>query len=490
MKLKRLTFLLLTFLFIFVLSEPFLTLTTAAAAPSVKEKEVTLYTDSDTYKIKYNNVADDATLKFKSSKRSVVTIKKSKVTPKGPGKATVTIKVKQNGKSYTLKVKFTVLDASQKQSSKPDYDALALERVAELKKSAVDKGNTIFRFEGDVLQTSDDVTNKIFSQASKYYSSYFSLCVNSLDILRSEQEYLDMFPGISTIVFDDVRIYKNTIAVKVTVERKGSSFNSDEFVIDCVLSNGNTSYLTSSQKALYDKVLSLAKSLKGKDEYTTVKNIHDYLVLNIAYPSSYSGDAVHTLDYALNKGVCVCDGYSKAFYFLCKASGIDAILLSGDAVNSSGNSESHAWNKVKINDKWYSIDVTWDDPFPDVPGQVKTNYFLITDKDISINHFWDNTGLPVADSTDLGIIYSTYGSLPSVSGSSETIDYISSKVSGKLGDSFDVTFEFVEKTGSKAITTKVQDLLKGYHNSYGCGYSYSTESAGFYGTYYKVRIYR
>ena len=490
MKLKRLTFLLLTFLFIFVLSEPFLTLTTAATAPSVKEKEVTLYTDSDTYKIKYNNVADDATLKFKSSKRSVVTVKKSKVTPKGPGKATVTIKVKQNGKSYTLKVKFTVLDASQKQSLKTDYDALALERVAELKKNAVDKGNTILRFEGDVLQTSDDVTNKIFSQASKYYSSYFSLCVNSLDILKSEQEYLDMFPGIYSIVFDDVRIYKNTIAVKVTVERKGSNFNSDEFVIDCILSNGNTSYLTSSQKALYDKVLSLAKSLKGKDEYTTVKNIHDYLVLNIAYPSSYSGDAVHTLDYALNKGVCVCDGYSKAFYFLCKASGIDAILLSGDAVNSSGNSESHAWNKVKINGKWYCVDVTWDDPFPDVPGQVKDNYFLITDTDIGNNHFWDNTGLPSAKSTDLGPIYAAYGHLPSVSGKTETVEYIKSRVSEVWDTHFEIVLEFTEKTGSDNVAEYVVQLINNYHSNNNCGYSYSYESAGFFGMYYKIRIYK
>ena len=490
MKLKRLSFLLFTLIFIFVLNTPSVTMTTAASAPSVKEKAVTLYTDSDAYKIKYNNVAADAKLKFKSSNKSVVTVKKSKVTPKGPGKATVTIKISQNGKKYNLKVKFTVLQASEGQSSINDYDALAAKRIAELKKIAVDQGYTKLNFEGELLKTSDDVANRIFSKAKLSPSYYFSLCVNSLDIIRSEQEYLDMFPGLSSIIFEEVRIYINTIAIKVSTKWKHNNFFEEEFAIDCVLSNGKTSYLTTAEKALYDRVLSLAKSLKGEDEYTTVKNIHDYLVLNIAYPASYSGDAVHSLDYALNKGVCVCDGYAKAFYFLCKASGIESVLIQGNAVNSAGKPEGHAWNKVKINGKWYCIDVTWDDPFPDVPGQVKDHYFLITDKDLSTDHSWDDTGLPTADSTDLGIVYSTYGKLHSVSGSSETLDYIASQVSDKLGGSFDVTFEFVEKTGSSTICSKTENLLQNYHTAYGCGYSYHSEGAGFYGMYYKIRIFR
>ena len=37
-------------------------------------------------------------------------------------------------------------------------------------------------------------------------------------------------------------------------------------------------------------------------------------------------------------------------------------IISGIGTNSDGETESHAWNYVQIEGKWYAIDVTWDDP--------------------------------------------------------------------------------------------------------------------------------
>lgn len=36
--------------------------------------------------------------------------------------------------------------------------------------------------------------------------------------------------------------------------------------------------------------------------------------------------------------------------------------MSGTARNSEDKTESHAWNYVQINENWYAVDVTWDDP--------------------------------------------------------------------------------------------------------------------------------
>jgi len=472
---------------VFMLAQPFYTEVRAASTPAARKKKVTLYTDSEAYTIKFKNVSKKAVIKYSSSNKSVVTVKKGVVTPKGAGKATVTAKITQNNNTYKVKVKFTVLEA-EKTVELPDYDALAAERQKELESIAVRKENTILNLKGAaVAATSQEISDTVYSHANKY--SIFYLYPSKLSLLRSEKEYMDMFPAISDLKFTEVVFYKNAIMVKVTSVSPWGGYE-DEYAIDSALSTGNTSYLSDTELSLYNKITALSKELKGSDEYETVKNIHDHLVLNIAYPSSWSGMGVHTADYALNKGVCVCDGYSKAFYFLCKASGIESVLVRGNAINSSGRNESHAWNKVKINKKWYNADVTWDDPTPDVAGQIKYFYFLITDKDISANHSWDNTGFPEAVSTDLAPIYKEFADTVRLSGSSEVSKYISSSVSEAYASHFTCELEFLDSTSDNSVAETVKTLLNKYNRENNCGYNYSSESAGIFGRLYKIKIYK
>ena len=43
---------------------------------------------------------------------------------------------------------------------------------------------------------------------------------------------------------------------------------------------------------------------------------------------------------------------------------------------------NHIWNLIKIDGKWYHVDVTWDDPIMDKPGRVKHDNFLRSDDGI------------------------------------------------------------------------------------------------------------
>ena len=53
----------------------------------------------------------------------------------------------------------------------------------------------------------------------------------------------------------------------------------------------------------------------------------------------------------------VCEGYARAFKMLCDEAGIPCALISG-----KGNGGAHMWNAVQMDDeKWYGVDVTWDD---------------------------------------------------------------------------------------------------------------------------------
>ena len=121
-------------------------------------------------------------------------------------------------------------------------------------------------------------------------------------------------------------------------------------------------------------------SLKGTD-YQNMLYIHDYLVDNLDYDSTYDKIGSYSIYGALVEKKCVCEGYAKAFKYLANCAGYECELMQGKATNNSGETENHAWNCIKLNDKWYEVDVTWDDPII-IGGNGRTNnnikyrYFL------------------------------------------------------------------------------------------------------------------
>ncbi len=74
---------------------------------------------------------------------------------------------------------------------------------------------------------------------------------------------------------------------------------------------------------------------------------------------------------ALVNKVAVCEGYSKAYMYLMNRLGIHTELIDSHTLN-------HAWNIVTIDGKRYHVDVTHDDPTPDLLGRVKHNHFLLS----------------------------------------------------------------------------------------------------------------
>lgn len=466
----------------------------AASKPAVSKKKVTIYTDSDPYTIKIKNLSDSATIKYKSSNKKIITVsKKGVVKPVGTGKASVKATVTQNGNTYKLKTVFTVKEA--KKTSSPtaaEYKKMAQALIKELDAKAevipYPVTITVDGTDAKAIFNQEILDRYIFNESRYSYSQSYP-CITSLDLLRSYEEYMAMYPSITSIEFTKVWKYENIIELEMVMSVDSILFN-DEYAIENAINSGDTSYLSSDELALYKKLSSLAKELKGKSEYATVKNIHDYLVLNTLYPSSYSGNAVHTVAYTVNEGKAVCDGYAKTFYFLCKLNGIDCVTVTGDATNSDGRTETHAWNKVKINDKWYALDVTWDDPFPDEKGRVLYGYFLVTDEDMNKNHKTKNQNLPEAASKDLGIIYKRYTDAVPLSSPAEVKKYMSSRIDEVLGRTYDLTFQFLYTKNDTPIEDTISDVLYSYHTKYGCGYSMNGEGAGILGTAYTVRVYK
>lgn len=85
----------------------------AVVAPSVKTSKTTLYVGYKTHKISFQNLAKNAVITYKSNKTNVASVSsKGVVKAVKAGSATITATIKQNSKSYDLKITVTVKNPS------------------------------------------------------------------------------------------------------------------------------------------------------------------------------------------------------------------------------------------------------------------------------------------------------------------------------------------------------------------------------------------
>lgn len=97
------------------------------------------------------------------------------------------------------------------------------------------------------------------------------------------------------------------------------------------------------------------------------------------------------------KGICL--GYTSTFQLLMDLSGIPCVTVHGTA---HAGTADHAWNLVQLEEAWYAVDVTWDDPVASfqVPETLAHLYFNVTDEFLrQHDHQWDESAVPAAAGT-------------------------------------------------------------------------------------------
>ena len=155
-------------------------------------------------------------------------------------------------------------------------------------------------------------------------------------------------------------------------------------------------------KDAYEKGIDTAKKIISKDmnDFEKVEAIHDWIVMNNIYDSKlleyfneYDSKAIShfrgfSLEGVLLDGKGVCDSISKTFLLMTKAVGIECIKVEGISYGGGGGTGvAHAWNKVKIDDEWYVIDVTGNAPLIKININeknteiLKHTYYLVPNSD-------------------------------------------------------------------------------------------------------------
>ena len=121
-----------------------------------------------------------------------------------------------------------------------------------------------------------------------------------------------------------------------------------------------------------------------------VTSVHNALIerLDYTYPNSTDAGMQVRGIYGLVNGKTNCQGYSKLMKWILQDYNISTILVSGIGINSKQNSEEHMWNYVYINNGYYAVDTTWDDPITTVKANdsIRNTYLLRGSDTMQVNH--------------------------------------------------------------------------------------------------------
>lgn len=153
-----------------------------------------------------------------------------------------------------------------------------------------------------------------------------------------------------------------------------SNWGKVSVIIDNAYTPNEITMVNTKLKEITDKIIQ--KNMTDKEK---IRIFHDYIINNTKYdkeyvnnnlndPNSYSHRASGTLLYSKS----LCGGYSHTMSLFLNQLKIPNYRISSD---------THIWNLVYLDGKWYHLDLTWDDPTTSNNSDILLHdYFLIDTK--------------------------------------------------------------------------------------------------------------
>lgn len=205
----------------------------------------------------------------------------------------------------------------------------------------------------------------------------YSINISDMNIKAAD------YPGVSDLIKFSPYL-GNDFQIGFSIYTSGSQSGCYAY-INIKDKKGGKNYITTEElKKYFAKVDAKIAEIKGMvtndmSDYQKALVIHDYLCISGEYDqerlssgsmpfSSYTSAGI------LMNNIGVCDSYAHAYQYIMNLLGIDCYVTS---------TQTHAWNIIKIDGKYYHVDVTWDDPVQDRLGLLLHKYFLVSDTTIT-----------------------------------------------------------------------------------------------------------
>ncbi len=210
----------------------------------------------------------------------------------------------------------------------------------------------------DLLNIYYTILNSGVDEFSFFCPKDYKDCITDVDALANDNTTLS---NINNFVhpynsFSDIKTKYNDLG-KITVEI-------------------NKVYSEDKIKEINTKIEQILNTVTFSDDtLDNIKLIHDYIINNSKYDTDRSDNNIANYDsdtaYGnLIQGYGLCGGYADSMELFLEQMHIKSFKVASD---------NHIWNAVNLNNKWYHLDLTWDDPVSSNKQDIlEYNFFMIT----------------------------------------------------------------------------------------------------------------
>ena len=216
----------------------------------------------------------------------------------------------------------------------------------------------------DLLNIYYTVLNSGVEEFSFYCPDEYSSCIDDVDSLANNQKVLST---INNFVhpFNSFR----------HLETSYDDYGKVTLKIEHIYSNSDIKLIEAKVKEVESEIWN--NSMSNEDK---IKEAHNYIINNSKYDKDRSDNNIvryksDTAYGTLLEGYSLCGGYTDAMELFLEDMGVKSYKIS---------SENHVWNAVNLDNAWYHLDLTWDDPMTtDGSDILEYNFFLITTSELN-----------------------------------------------------------------------------------------------------------
>lgn len=223
-----------------------------------------------------------------------------------------------------------------------NYDVASIKDLINLYYTAINTGVDEFKF---------------------YCSKTYSTCIDDVIYLSEEQTTLSNINNF-------IHPYNRFTSLKTTYDTLGQ--------VTITLDKPYSKEKQKEINTVVDKIVT-EEIKEEKDPKKIIKIVHDYIINNTKYDKERADRNIikyesHTAYGVLLEHYGLCGGYADAM----------AIFLDKYNIpNFKVVSENHIWNAVYIENNWYHLDLTWDDPvLTNGKDTLEYTFFIITTSEL------------------------------------------------------------------------------------------------------------